>query len=328
MSLVFVSVRGRIAAIASLVLLALLMLCAAPSPSDASHGYSNVHWRNTGGGWPHTVTLYNSLSDSAPTGGPLSDARADWHSGQGRINWASTTAANGASTREACADPSGANNLRVCDYNWGATGWAGRATWQFCSYGGTAHVCAGGVQVNRHYGTTYAFYRQVLCHELGHYLGLDHRSSGSSCMRTGVPIDTQYRSPDAHDFDQAVTQHDHRHTAPSITGMNKDFVGGKVTISWSGISTDERYYVYRSIDGGSWQTLGNTTSRSYSDFPGAVNVGKTLCYRVRALAEGALSPYSNGRCVKWSPDNLPEPTAPPPPYDNGDDVTPDGPPAI
>jgi hypothetical protein len=324
MSLVLVSVRMRFPAVALLALTMLLMLCAAPSQSEASHGWGNVHWRNTGT-WPMTVTLYNSLSDSAPAGA-LGDARSSWNGAQGRITWATTSAANGADTRQPCSDPSGARNLRVCDYNWGATGWAGRATWDFCDYGGTSHVCAGGIKVNRQYGTSYAFYRQVLCHEIGHYMGLDDRTSGSGCMRTAVPPETQYQTPSAHDVEQGVAQHDHRHAASTLTSLQKDFVGGKVIVNFSGSALQNA--VYRSVNGGSYQHLTTTGANNHWDRPGATLVGATLCYRVRGLEEGGLSPWSNGRCVVWSPDNASTPVAPPPPYDNGDDVTPDGPPDI
>lgn len=45
----------------------------------------------------------------------------------------------------------------------------------------------------------------ILCHEVGHALGLDHRSAGETCMRHHV----EYTEPDDHDVQQIAAGHNH-----------------------------------------------------------------------------------------------------------------------
>jgi hypothetical protein len=67
------------------------------------------------------------------------------------------------------------------------------------------------VVVNEHYldypDPDYAFNLRdepirnwLMCHELGHTIGLDHRSEGDGCLYTGWP----YQSPDAHDYEMLM----------------------------------------------------------------------------------------------------------------------------
>ena len=51
--------------------------------------------------------------------------------------------------------------------------------------------------------------RKTTCHELGHVLGLDHRSTNESCMRQGsAPPISRY--PDRHDLRQLRAMYRHR----------------------------------------------------------------------------------------------------------------------
>lgn len=46
----------------------------------------------------------------------------------------------------------------------------------------------------------------ITCHEVGHALGLGHRSGGETCMVNGYRFPPQ---PDRHDFDQLIRSHGH-----------------------------------------------------------------------------------------------------------------------
>lgn len=76
----------------------------------------------------------------------------------------------------------------IYDANYGATGWAGR--W-YCQRSALQGEClVGVVQLNTHYGYDTAMRRQLVCHEIGHSLGLNHPTSGTSCVRTGSDATT------------------------------------------------------------------------------------------------------------------------------------------
>jgi hypothetical protein len=56
----------------------------------------------------------------------------------------------------------------------------------------------GSLHLNTRYLTSAAARRKTACHELGHVLGLEHRRTGTTCMRDG--FDTMYGHPDAADY--------------------------------------------------------------------------------------------------------------------------------
>lgn len=64
------------------------------------------------------------------------------------------------------------------------------------------------VYLNHNTVDTDAQARKTTCHELGHVLGLAHRSTNDSCMRSGAspPID---KTPDDHDFNALENLYDH-----------------------------------------------------------------------------------------------------------------------
>jgi predicted Zn-dependent protease len=92
--------------------------------------------------------------------------------------------------------------------NYGRTGWYGfvNSTWG-------SHFTTVNLWLNDYYGLRYSERRRrgAACHELGHALGLDHRSrSSSSCLV--APSGDRYR-PDQHDFDQLRSIYRHSHSA-------------------------------------------------------------------------------------------------------------------
>lgn len=47
------------------------------------------------------------------------------------------------------------------------------------------HIRGGRILVNDHWGTSRGYRQFVLCHEVGHALGLWHRKTGDSCLNEG-----------------------------------------------------------------------------------------------------------------------------------------------
>jgi predicted Zn-dependent protease len=70
--------------------------------------------------------------------------------------------------------------------------WAGRTSMSYSPI--TRHMSSATVELNRSRG--YDNERGIVCHEVGHAIGLNHRAERGSCMHTPV-----YSSvPDRHDF--------------------------------------------------------------------------------------------------------------------------------
>jgi predicted Zn-dependent protease len=81
--------------------------------------------------------------------------------------------------------------------NYGRTGWVGFASSTFPR----GHFATMAVGFNDYYGSRRSapYRRGAACHELGHALGLDHRTR-SSCLDT--PVSSDRLDPDRHDYDQ------------------------------------------------------------------------------------------------------------------------------
>jgi hypothetical protein len=62
----------------------------------------------------------------------------------------------------------------------------------------TNYAWYGSLHLNNRYLTSSATRRKTVCHELGHIVGLGHRTTGRTCMRDGFT--TLYRHPDATDY--------------------------------------------------------------------------------------------------------------------------------
>lgn len=73
-----------------------------------------------------------------------------------------------------------------------------------------------------------------------------------------------------------------------------------ILVNWNGVSGVSGYAVYRKTAGGSWSTIGTTTSTSYTDKSGLKN-GTTYYYTVRAYRESFSTANSNRyNALYWS----------------------------
>jgi hypothetical protein len=99
--------------------------------------------------------------------------------------------------------------VEVCNYNYGDTGWLGLT--QIWIYRGGSHIAQGVVELNDYYfsgagGASYQYnnsaeQQHVVCQEVGHTFGLDHRDTSGASLDTcptfahqvvSSPVSTSY----------------------------------------------------------------------------------------------------------------------------------------
>ena len=84
-------------------------------------------------------------------------------------------------------------------------------------------------------------------------------------------------------------------TKPDAPVITLKYSSAKVTVSWKAVPRAQTYYIYRKVSGGSYESIGKTTSLSYVDSSAAQN--KTYTYKVCASYEPnnttLKGPYSN-----------------------------------
>ena len=208
------------------VTFALVVLTAVPV--FASHGWSNYHWpRSTA---EASIVIYRSLTattyanwpdhlQKSVFGDPANPNTANRRGWNDSTVLALSISASGtdSTTRYNCTAPTGA--IRVCNYAYGATGWAGLAqVWPDAS----GHIQRANTKVNDTYYTSNndPWERHVMCQEVGHDFGLGHTSengtSQNTCMDYYKNSTTNWTStgPNQHDFDQLRVQH-HASTMPA-----------------------------------------------------------------------------------------------------------------
>jgi len=173
-----------------------------------------VHWARRAN--PFFINLVDSLDELHRTQDLGQVVADEWSaSGVAELNYVLGT--NDATTRRNCPAPK-QGRIRMCNYNYGATGWTGLATWWPDS---NNHILKATAKLNDFYFTEGDVQLQTLCHEVGHGLGLDHREATStSCLQPA----SIWPAPDQHDFDMLATIY--RHSDGYRTSMRPPTEGG------------------------------------------------------------------------------------------------------
>ena len=183
------------------------------SAADATHSWGNYHWASTTS--PFNLTIINSTTADwrSYVGVALSDAAFVGWSHSSVLNMIEDP--NGSTSkkdRRQCKAPSG--QVRICNLDYGQTGWLGIAGISIDSSG---HIASGYTKLNdtyfaMSYYNTPQWKQSVTCQELGHNVGLGHQdeifdnASLFSCMDYQVP---PYEYPDDHDYAQLELIYDH-----------------------------------------------------------------------------------------------------------------------
>jgi hypothetical protein len=183
---------------------AAIILALAPQASAAPCCYAGWHWKRASN--PFVVTILSSVQSKWVT--PLTNAVNEWSTSD-KFDMHIVQGNTSAATRSNCGQTSG--EVHVCNSNYGATGWAGLTELTLNGQ----HIVKLRVRLNDYY-TTPHFRRLIACHELGHSVGLGHRSQPSSCM---MPGSGSRKHPDATDFAEidAIYKHLDSVAAPTTT---------------------------------------------------------------------------------------------------------------
>lgn len=236
-------------------LLVPVIILAAAVPSGATHAWGPYHWARTGN--PFTLKVQDSVTSVWDS--YLNTANADW-AASSVLNLTKEQGDESSSGRRKCNPVAG--KVRVCNQTYGFNGWLGIASiWLTTG----SHIAQGTTKLNDSYFNTTTYnkpeWRQfVTCQEIGHDFGLAHQDENfsnpnlGSCMDytdfpLGPPDNTH---PNAHDYDQLVTNYNHNDSFNSWAAVAVPQVKDEVNLG-DGISIggDDRLPVgvYVSKDG-------------------------------------------------------------------------------
>lgn len=165
---------------------------------------NGVHWER------HSTTIAQAyMVDHTPSFWPVTDATYNWNNGTNRVGvyyrWSTcpSSSAHCVHIRE-YRDGDGSEGARLCGGDFGCT--IGHRPGDSSGHITDGHGNSSTVRIwlNRSVNSS-SDALQTTCHEVGHVIGLDHRSASSSCMTVAVASGT----PDSHDFSTLNGVYDH-----------------------------------------------------------------------------------------------------------------------
>ncbi|HEX2058286.1 MAG TPA: hypothetical protein VHI71_07945 [Actinomycetota bacterium] len=184
-----------------------------PEPEDGnSHQWVDnghaLHWTKPSGD-ERKIIIRDSVADSSSYDSKLGNVISDWGA-SAKFRFVRQSAETDSTTRLNCPMPDKYGRVRVCNHDDYTFNFAGYANVRYNSDG---HIQKGRVRVKN--SVAEGSRRPLLCQEVGHTLGLAHRSSTGSCMHQDASVAAA--SPDNHDYEQLGNQ-THSHGSESETG--------------------------------------------------------------------------------------------------------------
>jgi predicted Zn-dependent protease len=177
-----------------------------------NHAWKNYHWARSAN--PFTLELGDNVTEAWDS--YLDTTVSDWN----ESDVLDTTKVAGGTNRKKCRPTKG--RVEVCNAKYGRKGWLGiTRIWVAGSHIDRATTKLNDTYFNQARYNTPEWRTQVMCHEVGHTLGLDHQDENfrnpnlGSCMDyTRRPGSNQH--PNQHDYDQLRTIYE-KHTDGSTT---------------------------------------------------------------------------------------------------------------
>lgn len=173
---------------------AVVVTCTVSLSAQANHSWNNYHWAHN----TSSFTLQVIDSTSSDWDDELNLALGQW-SKSSKLDLVVTAHNSYSSTRRSCPAVSG--KIRVCNYNYGNTGWSGLASINLDSRG---HITQGTAKMNDAYSSGQNGRRHTMCQEVGHLFGLTHTSENGSTQNTCMDYSGSSTStaPNQHDYDE------------------------------------------------------------------------------------------------------------------------------
>lgn len=186
---------------------------------EGAPGQQFRHWGRLNSEAQARPGVRNQIGPDAPWPAAIQDSINTWNGGTPRTDFVYTYNGPGS-----CDDGNLVGGITIClraDAN-GNLQCGNMADSAGCSFGTVAfgggpnginnHFAARAIRINpRHIGTDYNLARSVVCHELGHNLGLAHIEADFTNPPTCMLRSIGQSTPRQHDFDQANFNDGHGH---------------------------------------------------------------------------------------------------------------------
>ena len=192
----------------------LVSVCAIfASPSlYADHSWSTYHWARTTSSFDLIVVNSTTADWDRYVSQALSDWSLDWDVSAYDLTMVDVAGDTSSKTRRQCRAPAG--QVRICNLEYGSTGWLGVAGIYIDSNG---HIDKGYTKLNDSYfSASYyndpAWKQSVTCQELGHDIGLNHQDENFNNQSLFSCMDYQdppYQYPNTHDYEQLRSIYSH-----------------------------------------------------------------------------------------------------------------------
>lgn len=189
----------------------------ATTAAQADHSWGGYHWARTTNSFD--LTIVNSTTSDWDA--YVSQATSDWSASLVLNMVEDTSGSTSSRVRRQCKGGSG--QVRICNLEYGYTGWLGIAGISIDTNG---HITTGYTKLNdsyfnSSYYNTFSWKQGVTCQELGHDVGLAHQDEDFnnaplfSCMDYQDPL---YEYPNDHDYEELNLIYDHVDTYDSYAG--------------------------------------------------------------------------------------------------------------